>query len=1051
MAVKEIPVDEIGLSIRSVNALRRAGVHTVGALLQLTEEELFLIRNLGQKSVDEIREKIREYTVLEIIEPPAAAVPPEPEALPEKEPQSTVSDSIKGMPITMIGLSVRSVNALRRAGIHTVGTLLRLTEGELFDISNLGRKSVDEILQKIEEYSRQADQEPAETAPDREEEEMIRGWLAERDVPVTVLTQLSAKAYNVLEMNGCTRLEQIALLSEGELMTLRWMNRSLAEEIRWQCRWYLREHVEPAVSDGTAAEPPTLKTLLRMEKYRETIRSYAKAHDCPVEDMALSVRPLRLLLENGYLTLGDLIFVDQYTLLKIPQMGAASAQEILALRDSWLTEHESELLAVCRGEKAAQMEDGYLRTVILRLYQELGFAGLSLAEMTERLEPLLPLPVEQEQLKRVLGGLLAAGELEYCDFRCFRVYPGVLEWLETSEAVDDRQKDILRRRLQGETLSKIGRDISLARERVRQLEQKAIHALCGECRRKHSFFDEDYYRYFYETYAFDKRDIAPWLGIPKETFQYFILTDTKQGERELEAAPDDPKLEVSLKLKIRNYLNRNRLYVDGVWIEKSRSALEEHIVETRCREDVTFTEFVRLYNEFLEENEIPFDEKLYYTEDVLAGRRNRLMDARFLLWKQNERFRYYDIDGRDYDELLDTLNLEAYENTELSTLKWVRDCPELMEKYDIRDRYELHNLLRKIVPEGSFHDFHCSRMPTVRFGAFDREAALLEMLFEFAPISQEEFADRIQQEYGYDRSTILYTYLPPLAPYYHQGVYSVEQKIMPEENKARLLAALSDDFYYLDEIRRRYTELIPGADPEEINPFNLKSMGFAVFSRYALRNYSTQEAYFTHLLTAEEFTDITELRRRFVYVQSFSATLKELERSLQVVEFEPNQLLRFDRLERAGVSRADIHAFCDSVFEETEEGRYFSVQSLRQSGFEAELFELGFSDWFYAGLLAADPRFSSGRIFGAIILYKGRENVMVRSFGAALIREHGSIDAYDLMTELTETYGCRIKYHSDIIGKVQGEGIYYDKYLDRFYADRRLYEREIEETEATLL
>ena len=42
-----------------------------------------------------------------------------------------------------------------------------------------------------------------------------------------------------------------------------------------------------------------------------------------------------------------------------------------------------------------------------------------------------------------------------------------------------------------------------------------------------------------------------------------------------------------------------------------------------------------------------------------------MADERFLLWKLNERFRYYDIDGRDYTELLDTLNLDSYENIEL--------------------------------------------------------------------------------------------------------------------------------------------------------------------------------------------------------------------------------------------------------------------------------------------------------------------------------------------------------------------------------------------------
>lgn len=59
--------------------------------------------------------------------------------------------------------------------------------------------------------------------------------------------------------------------------------------------------------------------------------------------------------------------------------------------------------------------------------------------------------------------------------------------------------------------------------------------------------------------------------------------------------------------------------------------------------------------------------------------------------------RYYDIDSRDYKELLDTLALDRFSNTEISTLKFFNDFPELMNKYDIRDQYELHNLLKKYV------------------------------------------------------------------------------------------------------------------------------------------------------------------------------------------------------------------------------------------------------------------------------------------------------------------------------------------------------------------
>ena len=139
--------------------------------------------------------------------------------------------------------------------------------------------------------------------------------------------------------------------------------------------------------------------------------------------------------------------------------------------------------------------------------------------------------------------------------------------------------------------------------------------------------------------------------------------------------------------------------------------------------------------------------------------------------------------------------------------------------------------------------------------------------------------------------------------------------------------------------------------------------------------------------------------------------------------------------------------FCDKVYEFIEDGAYFSASSLRQAGFETELYDLGFSDWFYASLLIADPRFSFGMMYGNIILLKGRENITIKSFETYLIRKYDSIDVYDLMSEMTDLYGCRITDRLDVIYKVRGTEIYYDAILDRLYANIGIYDREVERAE----
>ncbi|MBA2346533.1 MAG: DNA-directed RNA polymerase subunit alpha [Rubrobacter sp.] len=54
-------IEDLELTVRSYNCLKREGVDTIGQLATMTEEELMNIRNLGMKSVDEIRSKLAEY------------------------------------------------------------------------------------------------------------------------------------------------------------------------------------------------------------------------------------------------------------------------------------------------------------------------------------------------------------------------------------------------------------------------------------------------------------------------------------------------------------------------------------------------------------------------------------------------------------------------------------------------------------------------------------------------------------------------------------------------------------------------------------------------------------------------------------------------------------------------------------------------------------------------------------------------------------------------------------------------------------------------------
>jgi DNA-directed RNA polymerase subunit alpha len=65
---------------------------------------------------------------------------------PEQEQQPGVEDVL----IEELDLGVRSYNCLKREGIQTVGDLISKTEAELLNIPNFGKKSIEEVVEKLE-------------------------------------------------------------------------------------------------------------------------------------------------------------------------------------------------------------------------------------------------------------------------------------------------------------------------------------------------------------------------------------------------------------------------------------------------------------------------------------------------------------------------------------------------------------------------------------------------------------------------------------------------------------------------------------------------------------------------------------------------------------------------------------------------------------------------------------------------------------------------------------------------------------------------------------
>ena len=59
----EKPIEEMELSVRSYNCLKRAGIETIGDLAKKTRADMLKVRNMGAKSLEEVMQKMESYGI----------------------------------------------------------------------------------------------------------------------------------------------------------------------------------------------------------------------------------------------------------------------------------------------------------------------------------------------------------------------------------------------------------------------------------------------------------------------------------------------------------------------------------------------------------------------------------------------------------------------------------------------------------------------------------------------------------------------------------------------------------------------------------------------------------------------------------------------------------------------------------------------------------------------------------------------------------------------------------------------------------------------------
>ena len=831
-------------------------------------------------------------------------------------------------------------------------------------------------------------------------------------------TPLSVRAKNALHREGLFKVGEIHELTESALMDIPNIGAKTKDEIL-NFQIYITDDNDNEQNNKTRVENYNDETLLL---------KFFQVHDIPIEELYLGKRANNVLQRNSINTVSQLVDMTDEEIHLLKGTGEKTANEIIESIHS-LTRPVLEKIdsGIITEENYSNRTPKESEKLVMDVFMKHSGKGLSPKDIMTNNSEL----IEITELMQTIGRLMAQNKIVFDQNGEYTLYCPSFE--EVVELLDDREKDILRKRVYevnkagdiGMTLEEIGSIYGITRERIRQLEERARkHAkMILNTKYNVSYFSEDSYRNLFSKYFFTKEDWVNYFALPVETYNYLNTTYPK-GDKDIDEALEDTELTSFEKRIIQRYISSSYIVEEGVLIPKRRSKIENYLIETKCKDVISFDDFEIIYKSFLDKHNLNEDPKLIWTDQNKRSRENKIENSNKTLWVQGKQFRYYDIQDNDYSDLYESISLDSFENTEISTKKLLKMYPEVMRQYDIRNEYELHNLLRKTGADQRYPKLQISRAPTLKFGKVDRDYNVLSLLINMAPVSQNDFAAAIEDEYGFTAATVKGGWLKPVREYLHNGVYRIDYKDMPESHMQKLVSQLQEPFYYIEDIKEIYRKIVKDPDITLINAYNLRKLGFVVNKVYAIKGFRSAREYFRHILTDPDEVDVTQNRKKFSGLVEFTATLDHIRDDYEIIEVSKNKFVNFRVYKKKGIMKRQFREFCDEIVDYVGDD-YFTMHSLKEDGFQSSQKFEKIGDKFCESLLREDNRFKSQWTAGNTLFRKTDQPISRRTLIVDVIKENEIIQIDDLIDQISSVYGLEID-RWDVTLAIQNTDINYD-------------------------
>ena len=567
-----------------------------------------------------------------------------------------------------------------------------------------------------------------------------------------------------------------------------------------------------------------------------------------------------------------------------------------------------------------------------------------------------------------------------------------------------------------------------------------------------SFFsvrpEEDYLGADFSKYKLNAKLYQDLYEIDDTTYRYLELMHPK-GWMSPEGLLDDPSKTDTFKRKLRANLY-NTIEIGEMKIDVDNESVITYVV-SRYDRPKNIAEISRLCKDFIAKNGLKNAPLCRMTSGDIKDYADR--EGTRLLRIDAMRVKYYPHGEKEVIQFLRDLDLRRYMNTYIAAQLLINNSTEICRRMDITDEQEMYMLMSKYKNSTPMKESSAvlSTSPSICFGTATISDQIERLLQETGRIEKTEFGRIYSERYGLKEQS-LRSYMTKYPQYSNGSYYDMNLPEFPDY----IIDYLRDQFkspiisneVALKRFKKAETNFKLDTGPKDakkhndpyFNAENLRKLGYkgGQGSIFIDKYPNIRECVENEYLSKDFIRLDGELKNNVSFMRIFDECL-DTRRFYPIGE---DQYISYDKLQKANITREMIDDYVEKASSRFEEDDYFTLDYLRNTGFDHPLEDKGFDDEFYENILVKSNRISSSEIGRHKVFTKSERfnrndaivNITLKTLG------NDDSDYADLLSDR-----IRSLYGLDLLSELKKEHkpLKYCKYTEKIYRDDDTYINEI--------